>query len=118
VATPPRWAGAVRDRSASSPPIQWKLENGGCTTDTETIGIHLNKAAPSPPRRIVVFATLLFFAVVFAMPLLWMRERVHSSRERGPADPRDLHPLDVPVGHYSRPGNAAAVFLNSVKLAR
>jgi len=84
--------------------------------DNETIGTNLNKAPRHLPRRIVVFGAAVLRGGV-AMPLLWMVMRVHSSRRRGPADPRPSSPTFQWANYSQRRTAWLPFFLNSVKLA-
>ncbi|MFC5265907.1 carbohydrate ABC transporter permease [Kribbella qitaiheensis] len=77
-----------------------------------------NKAPRHLPRRIVVFATLLFFAVIFAMPLLWMVSASLKPENEVLQTPPTFVPTTFLWSNYSQAGDGLLpFFLNSVKLA-
>ncbi|HEY0693435.1 MAG TPA: carbohydrate ABC transporter permease [Kribbella sp.] len=70
------------------------------------------------PRRVVIFAVLLFFAVVFAMPLLWMVSASLKPENEVLQTPPTFIPTTFLWSNYSQAGNGLLpFFLNSMKLA-
>jgi multiple sugar transport system permease protein len=70
------------------------------------------------PRRMVIFAVLLFFAVVFAMPLLWMVSASLKPENEVLQTPPTFIPTTFLWSNYSQAGHGLLpFFLNSVKLA-
>jgi multiple sugar transport system permease protein len=70
------------------------------------------------PQRAVVFALLLFFAVVFAMPLLWMVSASLKPENEVLQTPPTFIPSTFLWSNYAQAGDGLLpFFLNSVKLA-
>ena len=70
------------------------------------------------PRRVVVYALLLFFTVVFAMPLVWMASASLKPENEVMQTPPTLIGSTLMWSNYSSvAGGLLPYFLNSVKLA-
>ncbi|MET1008350.1 MAG: carbohydrate ABC transporter permease [Propionibacteriaceae bacterium] len=81
-----------------------------------------NRRKPTTPgyvvRRAAVVATLLFFAVVFAMPLIWMLSASLKPENEVLASPPTLLPSSAQWTNYAQAGQGLLpFFLNSCKLA-
>jgi multiple sugar transport system permease protein len=77
-----------------------------------------NKPPRRRARRAAVFAVLLFFAVVFAMPLLWMVSASLKPENEVLRTPPTFIPTTFLWSNYSQAGHGLfPFFVNSVKLA-
>lgn len=85
---------------------------------TEALRIPVNKPPRHLPRRIVVLFVLIFFAVVFAMPMLWMVSASLKPENEVLQSPPTFIPSTFQWGNYSQAGDGLLpFFLNSCKLA-
>ena len=85
---------------------------------TEALRIPVNKPPRHLPRRIVVLFVLIFFAVVFAMPMLWMVSASLKPENEVLQSPPTFVPSTFQWGNYSQAGDGLLpFFLNSCKLA-
>ncbi|TCC47737.1 carbohydrate ABC transporter permease [Kribbella pittospori] len=85
---------------------------------TEALRIPVNKPPRHLPRRVVVLFVLIFFAVVFAMPMLWMVSASLKPENEVLQSPPTFIPSTFQWGNYSQAGDGLLpFFLNSCKLA-
>ncbi|MFI6826785.1 MULTISPECIES: carbohydrate ABC transporter permease [unclassified Kribbella] len=85
---------------------------------TEALRIPVNKPPRHLPRRIVVLFVLIFFAVVFAMPMLWMVSASLKPENEVLQSPPTFIPSTFQWGNYSQAGDGLLpFFVNSCKLA-
>ena len=85
---------------------------------TEALRSPVNKPPRHLPRRIVVLFVLIFFAVVFAMPMLWMVSASLKPENEVLQSPPTFVPSTFQWGNYSQAGDGLLpFFLNSCKLA-
>ncbi|MGW6276453.1 carbohydrate ABC transporter permease [Kribbella sp. NPDC055071] len=85
---------------------------------TETLGMRINRPPRHIPRRVVVFFVLVVFAVVFAMPLLWMVSASLKPENEVLQSPPTFIPSTAQWANYSQAAHGLLpFFLNSCKLA-
>jgi multiple sugar transport system permease protein len=85
---------------------------------TEALRIPVSKPPRHLPRRIVVLFVLIFFAVVFAMPMLWMVSASLKPENEVLQSPPTFIPSTFQWGNYSQAGDGLLpFFVNSCKLA-
>ena len=89
------------------------------TTEATTQAVRVfNRPPRHIPRRVVLIVVLLFFAVVFAMPLLWMIGASLKPENEVLQSPPTFLPSEFQWGNYSQAGHGLLpFFLNSCKLA-
>ena len=85
---------------------------------TEALRIPVNRPPRHIPRRVVLIVVLLFFAVVFAMPLLWMISASLKPENEVLQSPPTFVPSTFQWANYSQAADGLLpFFLNSCKLA-
>ncbi|MEU4293063.1 carbohydrate ABC transporter permease [Kribbella sp. NPDC026596] len=85
---------------------------------TEALRIPVNRPPRHIPRRAVLIVVLLFFAVVFAMPLLWMISASLKPENEVLQSPPTFVPSTFQWANYSQAADGLLpFFLNSCKLA-
>jgi multiple sugar transport system permease protein len=85
---------------------------------TEALRLPVNRPPRHIPRRVVLIVVLLFFAVVFAMPLLWMISASLKPENEVLQSPPSFIPSTFQWGNYSQAADGLLpFFLNSCKLA-
>jgi multiple sugar transport system permease protein len=103
------------ERTAELPLTESRPERPSTLTGSEQVP---RKAPKHLPRRVAIFTVLLFFTVVFAMPLLWMVSASLKPENEVLQTPPTFIPTTFLWSNYSQAGHGLLpFFLNSVKLA-